>query len=116
MKSTSTNIKRMYIRRINVLQHAKAIIRGLIPDAEIILYGSRARGNATPDSDWDLLVLTNQKITPELEEKLWDALYIITVERGEVISAVVKNRLEWSTPFVKASPYHQEIDQDGVWL
>jgi predicted nucleotidyltransferase len=40
------------------------------PTVELILYGSRARGTAKEDSDWDLLILTeNKKITNEIEKK-----------------------------------------------
>jgi len=30
--------------------------------AEVILYGSRARGDEREDSDWDLLVLTDESL------------------------------------------------------
>lgn len=30
--------------------------------AEVILFGSRARGEERKDSDWDILVLTNYKV------------------------------------------------------
>lgn len=46
-------------------RHISHLIRQSIssvdPRAEVILYGSRARGNARKDSDWDILVLTDYK-------------------------------------------------------
>ncbi len=40
-------------------------------DGEVWLYGSRARGDAHKDSDWDLLILLNQpSITTEDEENI----------------------------------------------
>ncbi|GAG58037.1 unnamed protein product, partial [marine sediment metagenome] len=32
------------------------------PNAHVILYGSRARGEEKPDSDWDILVLTDYTV------------------------------------------------------
>lgn len=34
-------------------------IRETDPNAQVILYGSRARGEERNDSDWDILVLTD---------------------------------------------------------
>ncbi|MHB9026176.1 MAG: nucleotidyltransferase domain-containing protein [Armatimonadota bacterium] len=96
------------------LRRVKDAIRELLPDAEVILYGSRARGEARADSDWDLLVLTDQPVTTQVEEALWDRLFPIEVETTEVISAFVKNRRDWSTALAKASPYHRNIERDGV--
>ncbi len=36
-------------------------IREKEPEAEVILYGSRARGNPTSESDWDILVLLDEE-------------------------------------------------------
>jgi predicted nucleotidyltransferase len=38
----------------------KAIIRHLFPDAEIVLFGSRARGEELLDSDYDILIILKQ--------------------------------------------------------
>ena len=102
------------MRQAEVLKQAKAVILSLLPDADVILYGSRARGESTWESDWDLLVLTDQPFSHELEFKLWDMLYPVMLECEAVISAFIRNRQEWSSPLSKASPYHQSIDRDGV--
>ena len=42
----------------------EALLRGLVAHFEpqkIILFGSRARGEASPDSDWDLLVVLDDE-------------------------------------------------------
>jgi len=35
------------------------------PDAEVMLFGSRARREATSDSDFDVLVVTSLDLTPK---------------------------------------------------
>jgi predicted nucleotidyltransferase len=38
-------------------------VRESFQDADVRLFGSRARGDATPESDYDILVIINQKLT-----------------------------------------------------
>ncbi|MBK7338020.1 MAG: nucleotidyltransferase domain-containing protein [Saprospirales bacterium] len=40
-----------------ILQRIKESIRQVDPQAELILFGSRARNEERSDSDWDLLIL-----------------------------------------------------------
>ena len=41
--------------QVSLLTQVKQLIHQIEPEAEIILFGSRARGDAAPDSDWDFL-------------------------------------------------------------
>ncbi len=50
------------------------------PDASIILYGSRARGNYSPESDWDFLILLNRNINDQIKTELRHRLYEIEWE------------------------------------
>ena len=36
-----------------------------LPDAEVLLFGSRARKDAFPDSDYDILLITDLDLTPK---------------------------------------------------
>ena len=40
----------------------KQAVGSIDPKAQIILYGSRARGTEKKESDWDILILTDYKI------------------------------------------------------
>jgi uncharacterized protein len=70
----------------------------------VILYGSHARGEATEDSDVDVLVLTDPALNPaEVRDRLSDLLYDILLEEGELISvvAVSEERFEnYNSPFM----------------
>ena len=46
-----------------LLARCRDVIRSLDPSVEIILYGSRARDDANPESDYDLLILTDGEAT-----------------------------------------------------
>jgi predicted nucleotidyltransferase len=43
----------------------KNTVREIFPDAQVMLFGSRARGDFRPDSDYDILVITSKELIPE---------------------------------------------------
>ncbi|MFC2086961.1 nucleotidyltransferase domain-containing protein, partial [Bacteroidota bacterium] len=58
-------------KREHIILQIKQIADKNYPNSEIILYGSRARGDAKPNSDWDILILLNQdKISIDTETKI----------------------------------------------
>lgn len=85
-----------------------------MPDAQIILYGSRARGDAQEHSDYDLLILTQQKPSVRLDKAILDKIYPVELETGAMISFVVQNANDWKKPLYKAMPFHKNIDREGV--
>jgi predicted nucleotidyltransferase len=46
-----------------ILENIRTLKRQLLPNDRMILFGSQARGDARPDSDWDLLVNHNNRTT-----------------------------------------------------
>lgn len=96
-----------------ILKKIKQTIQAIDPTAIIFLYGSRARGDARADSDWDLLVLLNSIVTPELERKITDPLYDIEVQTGQVISPLVCNITEWISKH-SFSPLFESINNEGI--
>ena len=56
----------------------------------VILYGSHARGEATEDSDVDVLVLTDPSLKPsEVRKSLSDLLFDMLMDEDELVSVIV---------------------------
>ena len=51
-----------------IFEIIKKTTRDYLPDAEILLFGSHARKNASSESDYDILIITDFEFLPE--EKL----------------------------------------------
>ncbi|HEX9733846.1 MAG TPA: nucleotidyltransferase domain-containing protein [Thermoanaerobaculia bacterium] len=91
-------------------------VRAVEPDAEVILYGSRARGDAHADSDWDLLILVEGPVDPEREKSIRHRLYAVEWDTDEVLTSVICSRKDWNSPLYRAMPFHQNVDRDGIAL
>ena len=48
-----------------ILKTIKITARYYFPEAEVMLFGSRARGKASSESDYDILIITHQTLTPK---------------------------------------------------
>ncbi len=99
-----------------LLKKVKATVQALLPDAELLLYGSRSRQDAGPESDWDFLVLTDAPVDDLLTDRIRHQLYEIEWETGEVISVIVRNRCDWNNPPLMTTPFHAKIEKEGIAL
>lgn len=100
----------------NLLGHVAEAIRAIEPTARIILYGSRARGDAAPDSDWDLLVLVDGPADHQRAATLRDRLFDLGLEVDTVFSVAVEGKHDWNSPLFRAMPFHAGVVREGVEL
>ena len=94
------------MKRDEVIQKIQDVAKVALPqNSTLLLYGSRARGDARQDSDWDLLILLEK---PNLTFRDYD-LSLPFRELGwsinEEINTQVYSKKEWDanvfTPFYK---------------
>lgn len=84
--------------------------------ASVILFGSRARGDAEQDSDWDFLVLTQQKDTDLLSDKLRKImLREVELKYDVAISLMVKNKSLWQSDYAITHIF-ESINDEGILL
>ena len=100
-------------------KHIAKLIRKTIssidPDAEVILYGSRARGDESNDSDWDILVLTDYQVNSGIERRFRNKLYDLELETGESFSVFAYSKYDWRS-IQKATPFFQNVSREGIIL
>jgi predicted nucleotidyltransferase len=101
-------------------QHILSLIRERIrkknPKAQVMLFGSRARGNATTNSDWDILILLNSPKVPRDKEKEYrEELFEVELETGEPISTFVFSKNEWESKH-SVTPLYRNVKTNGILL
>ena len=83
--------------------------------SQLLLYGSRARGDAHKDSDWDLLILLDKN---KVEESDYDNVAfpftMLGWQIGEIITPQIYTKEEWEK--ISFLPYHKNVENDKVLL
>jgi predicted nucleotidyltransferase len=93
----------------NALQHLAA-------GADLFLYGSRARGDFRPISDWDLLLLVHEEHrSPAHLRALHAAVLEVELQESNCISLQVFSKKEWYNT-QKITPFFKNIQQEGIML
>ncbi|HAQ20241.1 MAG TPA: nucleotidyltransferase domain-containing protein [Prolixibacteraceae bacterium] len=101
-------------REQHIINLIKARIRKKNPQAEVILFGSHARGEAELDSDWDILILLNNlNVSRKTEKEYREELFDVEMEIGEPISTFVFSKNEWESRH-SITPLYKNIKRDGI--
>ncbi len=95
-----------------LLASVKARVLQIDPKAEVILYGSQARGDAHAESDWDFLILLSIQDTEVVKRQIRDALFEVELETDEIISTIIENKVHWED--FKVTPLYQNIEAEGI--
>jgi len=96
------------------LKAASTLLRKKFPIDSIILFGSKAKGTDETESDIDLLLLTQQKLTWQERDAITDALFDIQLEYDVVISTLVVATKEWSEGIYSVLAIYDEVYKYGV--
>ena len=93
-----------------------AIFRKIAPvDGKAILFGSRARGDAKHDSDWDVLVLLGKdRITASDQDAVAYPIHEIGWEIDEMVNPVMYTMRDWESK--RGTPFYENVTKEGVAL
>jgi len=99
-----------------LLERIQKIVASIDAGAQVILYGSRARGSAGTASDWDFLILTDHNLKRESILEIRDRLYDLELETDTVLSSIIRTKKEWNSPKYSVLPYKKIVEQDAILL
>ncbi len=99
-----------------VLNQIRATAREAAPEgSQVILFGSRARGEAKKDSDWDVLIILPKN---QLNQSDYDNVSYPFVELGwrlnEQINPIMYSKKEWMANHI--TPFYDNVLKDGIHL
>ena len=99
-----------------MIERIKAGVREVDPGARVYLYGSRARGAARDDSDWDVLILVDRdSVSLKDEQDFRHKLADVEIETGESVSTFVYALKDWFSKYTM-TPLFFNVQREGLLL
>lgn len=99
-----------------MLDLIKQNVHEVEPTAQVWLYGSRVRGEAHEDSDWDVLVLSaKDQLSFKEEERFMDNICNLMVSTGQAIQLFAYGVKDWHTRHA-VTPFYQSVQSEAVLL
>ena len=94
----------------------REVAKAVLPSgADAFLFGSRARGDARPDSDWDILILIDgERATGADFEKYAYPFVNYGWSIGEQINPLIYSFSDWNNRSI--SLFYKNVQTEGVSL
>ncbi len=101
---------------METIERIKEATARFVPQAEVILFGSQARGTSHAESDWDLLVLLDQPfVSAKKEIEIMDRFYDLSLETDAVLVPLIYPKSEWYGKY-SITPLFENIQKEGIRL
>ncbi len=78
-----------------ILSKIKSVVLEEIPDAKIYLFGSRVTGRIHEESDWDILVLTDQEYPKSVRKSIDEKLFSFSISVKSIFSFIITTQSHW---------------------
>ena len=96
------------------LADIKRRVSGLFPVHHYVLFGSKARGDYGPDSDVDLLIVTQRELTRTEKHAISHEVTAANRVHGTLFSFVAIDVQQWESELFARYPLRQRIEREGV--
>ena len=100
-----------------IISEIKKLARRLFAnnEASVYLYGSRARGNASSDSDWDLLIITDDGLDSDDNFANYAFPFAeIGWRYGAQITPLLYTRSQWQAE--SSTAFHLKVESEAIML
>jgi hypothetical protein len=98
----------------SVIEKFRALLLERVRVDRIILFGSRARGDAQSDSDMDLLIVLHEPPTGETQEFIHNCAWEAGIDHSVVVVPIVYSRQEWEEGPEQSSLLAMAVQREGI--
>jgi uncharacterized protein len=98
---------------LKIVRQFRQRLLDVTPIQRLVVYGSRARGDAEPESDLDLFIELPE-VTLELRARIYDLAWEVGFENGVVISTFITSYQSITNSPLAANPLLRAIEIEGI--
>jgi len=79
-----------------IITAIKSQIKEIVPESEVILFGSRVNNTADEESDWDILVVSHSDADrKKMKQVIHDKIFPLSVTIGSFINILLLTASDW---------------------
>ena len=106
----------MSAQQLEIEDLIRKLGKEILPEhAKLLLFGSQARDDARPDSDWDLLVLVDKEKQQLQDFDLYAYPFVeLGWQIGQEINPMLYTRQEWEQRHF--TPFYHNVEDDKIVL
>ena len=99
----------------SALKELKGVLEEKYGLIDFRLFGSKARGEDSPESDIDVMIELTE-INPKIESEIDKAIFSINLKNDCFISAVIFGKKELEEGPLDQSPLYKVVEREGIRL
>jgi len=84
-------------------------------DVEMILFGSKSRGDYDDHSDIDVLVILDKPLSNSIEEEIFDIGFDVEMEHNIILGIISYSKESWDY-LRNISPFCKNVIEEGIIL
>jgi uncharacterized protein len=96
-----------------IARELRSRLSSIVTIEEFWVYGSRARGDATDESDFDVYLVV-QNLTPALRREIDEVMWKVGFDWDRIITSIVATREQVERGPFGANPLLLAIEREGV--
>ncbi|MFZ2631665.1 MAG: nucleotidyltransferase domain-containing protein [Desulfosalsimonadaceae bacterium] len=104
----------MNIKDLEIVNRLKTRLQERVKLHQVIMFGSRARGDAESDSDMDVLVVLNEPVSRQSKKIVSDNAWEIGFDAGILVMPIVVSRDSWENGPDRVSLLARAVREEGM--